>query len=86
MSPVDAARLGIAGGESVRVSTQRGSTTASVELSDRMQPGHVSLPNGHGAGDEGTPPNELTSIDDRDAFAGTPWHKFVPARIERLPG
>ena len=21
----------------------------------------------------------------RDAFAGTPWHKHVPARIEPLP-
>ena len=58
-----------------------------------MQPGHVSLPNGHGTGPSlpkadnglhGTPPNELTRIEDRDAFAGTPWHKFVPARIERL--
>jgi hypothetical protein len=28
-------------------------------------------------------PNELTSVGDRDAFAGTPWHKYVPARIER---
>jgi anaerobic selenocysteine-containing dehydrogenase len=86
MSPIDAGRLGITHGESVRVSTRRGSTTAPVEVSDRMQPGHVSLPNGHGTGDGGTPPNELTRIEDRDAFAGTPWHKFVPARIERLPG
>ena len=54
----------------------------------------MSLPNGQGmdvaTGDGGTgpvtgcAPNELTSIDDRDAFAGTPWHKFVPARLERL--
>jgi small-conductance mechanosensitive channel len=32
----------------------------------------------------GVPPNELTSIDARDPFAGTPWHKFVPARVEAL--
>jgi hypothetical protein len=24
----------------------------------------------------------LTSTEWRDAFAGTPWHKHVPARIE----
>ena len=27
-------------------------------------------------------PNSLTSSDWRDQFAGTPWHKHVPARIE----
>ena len=93
ISPADAQRLGVAHGEAVRVSTRRGSTVAPVEVSDRMQPGHVSLPNGHGtdfaagvaaAPPDGTAPNELTSIADRDAFALTPWHKFVPARIERI--
>ena len=93
ISPADAQRLGVAHGEAVRVSTRRGSTVAPVEVSDRMQPGHVSLPNGHGtdfaagvaaATPDGTAPNELTSIADRDAFALTPWHKFVPARIERI--
>jgi hypothetical protein len=62
-------------------------------VSARMQPGHVSLPNGQGTdfpGADGspqldsTPPNELTHGDDRDPFAGTPWHKFVPARIEAV--
>jgi hypothetical protein len=28
--------------------------------------------------------NELTDANDRDPFAGTPWHKHVPVRIERL--
>jgi len=97
ISPADAQRLGVVDGERARLSTQRGSTVVCVEVSDRMQPGHVSLPNGHGtdfpaATDDATdaaapgsvPPNELTRIEDRDAFAGTPWHKFVPARIERL--
>ena len=31
-----------------RVSTRRGSAEVAVEISDRMQPGHVSLPNGLG--------------------------------------
>ena len=56
-----------------------------------MQPGHVSLPNGLGLdhpGEDGLPvvtgaaPNELTSSEDRDWLAGTPWHKHVPARLE----
>jgi hypothetical protein len=28
--------------------------------------------------------NELTSVEDRDHFAGTPHHKIVPARIEAV--
>lgn len=91
ISPADAVQLGLATGERVRLSTQRGHTEVTVEVSDRMQPGHVSLPNGQGTafedaghGEGGIAPNELTSIGERDAFAGTPWHKFVPARIERL--
>ncbi len=52
-----------------------------------MQPGHVSLPNGYGLDNEdggrsGVAVNELTSLDHRDRFAGTPLHKYVPARIE----
>ena len=55
-----------------------------------MRDGHVSLPNGFGldawpgdAGDSvGIAPNELTSTDDRDWFAGTPFHKHVRARVE----
>ena len=59
-----------------------------------MLPGHASLPNGFGLdfvdGDgqahvPGVAPNALTSSDWRDAFAGTPWHKHVPARIEAVP-
>ena len=58
-----------------------------------MQRGHLSLPNGLGVayptdgGDAvtGVAPNELTALEDRDPFVGTPWHKHVPARVERLP-
>ena len=32
----------------------------------------------------GVAPNELTDNQDRDLFAGTPWHKSVPARIEAV--
>ena len=32
----------------------------------------------------GVAPNELTSSDDRDCFAGTPHHKHVRATIERV--
>jgi anaerobic selenocysteine-containing dehydrogenase len=93
MNPADATRLGVAEGGRVRLSTKRGSAEVLVELSDRMQPGHVSLPNGlgvdfpNGEGPRvktGVAPNDLTASEDRDRIAGTPWHKHTPARIEAL--
>ena len=48
-----------------------------------MQPGHVSLPNGYGL-DDGTSGRRAQRADVgdwRDPFAGTPWHKHVPAKI-----
>ena len=93
MSPVDASELGIQRGSRVRVITQRASAEAVVDVSDRMLPGHVALPNGAGLwypdreGQEflhGVPPNELTATGHRDWFAGTPFHKHIPARIERV--
>jgi anaerobic selenocysteine-containing dehydrogenase len=92
ISPADAERLGLTAGGRARVSTKRGSTVATVEIHDAMQPGHVSLPNGlgldHPEGEHrvvtGVAPNELTASADRDPWAGTPWHKSVPARVEAL--
>jgi anaerobic selenocysteine-containing dehydrogenase len=91
MSPEDAAALGVRTGDRVRLSTRRDSVLVGVELSDTMQRGHVSLPNGLGLlypGDggpaaTGVAPNELTAGEDRDPFVGTPWHKSVAARVER---
>ncbi len=89
VNPGDAATLGLESGARARITTEVGSALARVEVTDRMQPGHVSLPNGYGLDNEdgtrtGVAPNELTSLGDRDKFAGTPHHKFVPARIEAV--
>jgi hypothetical protein len=93
MHPDDAARAGVADGGAALLTTRRGEARVLVEVSDRMLPGHVSLPNGQGldyAAVGGVPettgvsPNELTSGADRDWFAGTPWHKHVPARVMAL--
>jgi anaerobic selenocysteine-containing dehydrogenase len=89
MSPGDATRIGLADGGRARVTTKRGSAEVTVEISDRMQPGHVSLPNGMGLdfpdlGRTGVAPNELTAGEDRDWLAGTPWHKHTPARVEAV--
>ncbi len=83
--PDDAAALGVADGTGIRVTTRRGSVVVPAEVSAAMQRGHVSLPNGMGIGaGGGVAPNELTAAADRDPFVGTPWHKYVPARLERV--
>lgn len=93
ISAGDADRLGIKDGGRAQLTTKRASVEVLVEVSDTMQPGHVSLPNGLGLysfGDggprltSGVAPNELTASEDRDKFAGTPWHKHVPARVESV--
>lgn len=92
INPDDAATFGVATGESLRLITHRNAVVVPVEVSPTMQRGHVSLPNGlglvypsaQGEARVGIAPNELTSTTDRDPFVGTPWHKHVPARLERV--
>ncbi|MBX7434520.1 molybdopterin-dependent oxidoreductase [Mycobacterium sp. Y57] len=89
----DAGRLGLTDGGRALITTAAGRAEATVEISDAMLAGHASLPNGYGLdfvdGDgsaviPGVAPNALTSGGWRDAYAGTPWHKHVPARIEAV--
>ncbi|MBJ20165.1 MAG: molybdopterin-dependent oxidoreductase [bacterium] len=91
MSPGDAEGLGVETGDRIRLTTKRGSVEAIVEVNDTLREGHITIPNGYGLeypDAEGTrkvhgiPPNELTSSEDRDWLALTPWHKHVRARVE----
>lgn len=94
VSVEDAQVLGLVDGGRARITTAAGSAEATVEITETMLPGHAALPNGFGldyTDDDGrlrTPgvaPNTLTSTQWRDPYAGTPWHKHVPARIEPCP-
>ena len=92
VSPADADRLGLVEGDTATLTTKRASAVVTVTVDDTVQPGHVSLPNGLGLDHvesgmrhrTGVAPNELTASEDRDPWAGTPWHKTVPARLERV--
>ncbi|MBK7862975.1 MAG: molybdopterin-dependent oxidoreductase [Archangiaceae bacterium] len=89
ISPDDAQRLGVATGDRVRVTTRAGSREVLAEVSETMQRGHVSLPNGLGTrladgSAPGVAPNELTRAADCDPWVGTPWHKHVAANVERV--
>ena len=91
VAPVDAKVLGLSNGDRVRIVTERRQATITIAVDDAMHPGHLSLPNGTGTDRvtddgarvvDGVAPNDLTSSFQRDRFAGTPWHKTVPARLE----
>jgi len=94
VSVADAESLGLVDGGRARITTAAGSAETVVEVNPMMRTGHAALPNGYGldfidANGErqvtGVAPNALTSTDWRDSYAGTPWHKHVPARIEPVP-
>jgi formate dehydrogenase len=91
VSVEDAAAIGLLDGARARITTARGTAEATIEISEAMLPGHAALPNGFGlqytdadgtTRVAGVAPNSLTASTWRDEFAGTPWHKHVPARIE----
>lgn len=93
ISPDDAKQLGLGDGDLARVTTKRAAVEVAIEITDMMQAGHVSLPNGLGVDYKGidlevnpigVAPNDLTASEDRDWVAGTPWHKSVPARVEAV--
>ncbi len=94
MSASDAEQLGVTSGDHVRLTTRSGSVEIQVDVTDSMRAGHLALPNGLGltvddpSGDPvttGVATNTLTDHRDRDEWAGTPWHKHVPASVSVLP-
>lgn len=91
--PEDAKEHGISDAAYARIVTKRSSAEVIVEYDDRMKRGTISIPNGLGLtypdsdGNSvtfGISPNELTDVEDRDPFVGTPWHKHVRAKLEPL--
>lgn len=78
VNPADAAHLGIADGETVRVSSRRGETTVQVRVTDTCPPGVVSM-TFHFAE---SPANVLTNSA-LDPVAKTPETKVCAVRIDR---
>jgi len=88
--PDDAIAFGLSDGGWARCESKRGAVVVRVEVSDQVARGQVTLPHGYGMehpeGDgnrrrTGAHINELTSSEDRDPIAGTPYHKYVPVRL-----
>ena len=91
--PADAKRIGVSDGGNIRIITEVGEAVVDIRYDDRQRPGTLALPNGLGMvhPDEqgrdvavGVSVNELTPINNKDKFVGTPFHKYVPARLERV--
>lgn len=93
INPSDAKSLGVGDGGNIKIITKVGEAIIDVRHDERQLPGTISMPNGLGMlypdekGNDvamGVSPNELTPLDNKDKFVGTPFHKYVPARLERI--
>lgn len=93
INPEDAASLGISSGDWVKCESKRGSAIVKIEVTDTNQRSLVTLPHGYGLkhpnnnGERhqiGAHINNLTSSEDMDPFAGTPYHKYVPVRLIKI--
>jgi anaerobic selenocysteine-containing dehydrogenase len=93
ISAADLASLGASDGEWIAVQSASGRVVARCKRDDNMRSGQLALPHGYGqdypAADgerlnNGPRVNVLTESGNRDPIAGTPYHKHVPVRLERL--
>jgi anaerobic selenocysteine-containing dehydrogenase len=91
--PDDAGRLGLESGGSARVSSRVGSLEATVEVTDEVMPGVVSLPHGWGhsapgtrmrvaAARPGVNSNVLTDAEVLDPLSGTAALNAIPVTLE----
>lgn len=80
VSPEDAARLGLAEGERVRVRSRRGAVVAPVHIDEGLRPG-LTFMTFHFPDDVAT---NLLTIDATDPKSGTAEFKAAAVRVERL--
>ena len=88
MNPADAGALGLTDGETVRVISEAGEEQVEVEVTDAARPGHVVIPHSFGLVFQGKTykanVNRLTKNTNRDRFAATPYHRYIPCRVENV--
>jgi anaerobic selenocysteine-containing dehydrogenase len=93
INAADLQALGASDGEWIAVQSAAGRLVARCKRDDSMRSGQLALPHGYGqdypAADgerlnNGPRVNVLTESGNRDPIAGTPYHKHVPVRLERL--
>jgi anaerobic selenocysteine-containing dehydrogenase len=86
MHPLDAERLAVQDGQSVKIITEAGEASIELQVTETTRPGLVVIPHGFGLRYQertyGVNVNRLTKSSHRDPFAGTPYHRYVPCRVE----
>jgi anaerobic selenocysteine-containing dehydrogenase len=89
----DLAAIGAADGDWVAIVSKTGRIVVRAEVDESLRRGQVALPHGFGMSvpdghggrvTHGPRINLITDITDRDPIAGTPHHKDVPVRLERV--
>lgn len=89
INPADAEAMGLSDGQEVQVTTQAGSATGELQVSEQVREGMALIPHGFGliydGKVHGINVNDLTKNTHRDPL-GTPLHRFVPCRIEAAAG
>ncbi len=94
LNPEDARRLGIAAGDTVRVTSRTGEVEVAAEPNDEIMPGVVSLPHGWGhtragtrtqvaSAHAGVSVNSLTDEQEIDVLSGNAVFNGVPVRLAR---
>lgn len=83
LHPADAAALGIADGQLVRVVTPKGEVRCRVRMSEVVHKGAVRLPWGWGDLEAGLNVNDLTDDDRRNAVTATPSARTFMCRVEK---
>ncbi|HVM67419.1 MAG TPA: molybdopterin-dependent oxidoreductase, partial [Acidimicrobiales bacterium] len=80
--PDDARRYGLTAGEDVVVESRYGSASATVELSDTIRPGVVSIPHGWSVPNV----NDLTSsVEELDPLTAMPRYSGFPVTVRPVP-
>ena len=86
MNPEDAEKNGFKDGQLVRVTTEAGQESIELEVTELTRPGYLLMPQGFGPVHEGkisgANANRLSRSTHRDRLAGTPYHRFIPCRVE----
>jgi len=89
MHPEDAASVGIDNGGKAICASARGEIEVVVEIDDTVRRGVVTLPHGYGMRYKDSAPigpeiNRLTSSAHCDPLTRTPYHKYVPVRVQAM--
>lgn len=86
INPMDADHLGLKDGQMALITTEAGKEQVEIEVTKNARKGQVVLPHGFGLNYNGTTfganANRLAKNTNRDRLAGTPYHRYVPCRVE----